>query len=186
MKVAHETGEPPGEPTGAAGNLALAELESEGVFKADIDSPTHQGLVELESENKPVTTAIVQTETAAAGDLVLGAGVAQETSEPPGEPPDVAGSLESVEFESEEKSAISQFVKTETVAAMDLVLGAGEVQETGEPPGELGEDKEGQELMCGPPGGGARRASGLAFRRRRVFGVGRVGVRGQVGDLPDR
>ena len=77
--MAQETGEPSGEPTGAAGNLALVELESEGVFKADIDSPTHLGLVELESENKSVATAIVQTETAAAGDLVLGAGVALKT-----------------------------------------------------------------------------------------------------------
>ena len=168
-RVAQETGKPPGEPPDGAGSL-----ESD----------------ELESENKLSTSPIAKTEIAAAGDLVLGAREAQETGEsqgePPGEPPGGAGSLESVEFESEEKSAISQFVKAETVAAMDLVLGAGEVQETGEPPGELGEDKAGQELTCGPPGGGARRASGRAFRRRRVFGVGRVGVRGQVGDLPDR
>ena len=34
----------------------------------------------MESENESVTTAILQTETPAAGDLVLGAGVAQETN----------------------------------------------------------------------------------------------------------
>ena len=77
--MAHETGEPPGEPPGGTVDLALVELESEEVFKADVDSPTHLGLVELESENKPVTTAVVQTVTAAAEDMVLGAGVAQET-----------------------------------------------------------------------------------------------------------
>ena len=39
--------------------------------------PTHLAPVELESEDKSVTTAIVQTETAATGCLVLGAGVAK-------------------------------------------------------------------------------------------------------------
>ena len=84
--------------------------------------------VEFESEDKSATSQIVKTETAAAADLVLGSGVDQETGEPPGEPPDGAGALESVELESEDKSAISQIVKMETVAAVDLVLGDGEAQ----------------------------------------------------------
>ena len=50
-------------------------MESKEASKADIDSPTHLGLVELESENNSVNTAIVQAETAAAGDLVLGPGL---------------------------------------------------------------------------------------------------------------
>ena len=94
--------EPPGEPPGGAGALESVELESEEAFKADIASPAHLGPVELVSENKPVTTAIVLTEMAAAGDLVLGAGVAQESSGPPGEPPGGAGALALVELESEE------------------------------------------------------------------------------------
>ena len=52
----------------------MVELGSEGVFKADIDSSTHLGPFELVFENKSVTTAIVQTETASAMDLVLRAG----------------------------------------------------------------------------------------------------------------
>ena len=64
--MAQETGEPPGEPPGGVGALALVELESEG---------------------KWVTTVVMQTETAAAGDLVLRVGVAQETGEPPDGPP---------------------------------------------------------------------------------------------------
>ena len=55
----------------------------------------------------------------------MGDGVAQETGEPPGEHPDGAGSLESVELESEDKSATFQYVKTEIAATGDLVLGAG-------------------------------------------------------------
>ena len=61
--------------------------------------------VELESEDRSATCQIVKTETAAAVDLVLGIGVDQETGEPPGEPPDGAGALESVELESEDKPA---------------------------------------------------------------------------------
>ena len=49
-----------------------------------------------------MTTAVVQTETTAAGDLVLGAGMAQKTGEPPGEPPGGVGALALVELESEE------------------------------------------------------------------------------------
>ena len=51
----------------------------------------------------------------------MGAGVVQKTGEPPGEPPDGAGSLDFVELESEDKSAISQIVKTEMVVAGVLV-----------------------------------------------------------------
>ena len=78
----------------------MVELGSEGVFKADIDSPAHLGPFEMESEYKSVTNAVVQMETVAAGDLVLGAGMAQETSKPPGG----AGVSESVELESEKRS----------------------------------------------------------------------------------
>ena len=56
----------------------MVELESEEVFEEDIDSSTHLRPVELLSENKSVATAIVQTETAAAGNLVMGVGMAQE------------------------------------------------------------------------------------------------------------
>ena len=64
-----------------------------------------------------MTTSVVQTETAAAGELVLRVGVAQETGKPPkeppgvppgvppGEPPGGAVALESVELESEDKPA---------------------------------------------------------------------------------
>ena len=41
-------------------------------------------------------------------------------------------------MESEDKSATSQIVKTETAAAVDLVLGIGIDQETGEPPDGAG------------------------------------------------
>ena len=50
-------GEPPGEPLGGAGALESAELAS---------------------EDKSATTGVVKAETAAAGDLVLWAGVAEE------------------------------------------------------------------------------------------------------------
>ena len=102
--VAQETGEPPGEHRGGAGTLALVELESEEFFKADIASPTHLGLVELESESKSGTTAVVQTATAAAEDPVLVAGVDKETDEPPGEPPDGTLDLALVELETEKFS----------------------------------------------------------------------------------
>ena len=69
--------------------MALVDFGSEDFFKAGIASPTHLGPVELVSENKSVNTAVVQTETAAAGDLVLGAG---EAGEPPGAPPGWEGS----------------------------------------------------------------------------------------------
>ena len=62
----------------------MLELESEEVFEENIHSSTYLRPVELVSENKSVATAIVQTETAAAGDLVLGAGGGQETGEPLG------------------------------------------------------------------------------------------------------
>ena len=124
----------PGEPPGGAGALALVELDSEEVFKADIDSPAHSGPVELESENKSVTTAILQTETTAAGDLVLGAGVAQETGEspgePPGEPPGGAGALESVELQSADNLA--------TTAPPGEPPGSPPGESLGEPPGGAG------------------------------------------------
>ena len=80
----------------------MVELESEEVCKANIDSPAHSGPVELEFENNSVTTSVVQTETAAARDLVLGAGMAQETGEPLVEPPGGAGDFLLVKSESEE------------------------------------------------------------------------------------
>ena len=70
-------GVPPGEPPGGAGALESVELECEVVFKADIHSPTHFGPVELKTEKKSVTTAVVQTETAAAEVQVLRVGVVQ-------------------------------------------------------------------------------------------------------------
>ena len=82
----------------------MLELESEEVSKVDTDNYSARGQVELVSENKSMTTAIVQTETAAAGDLVLGAGVAQETGEHPGETPFAAGALALVELEFEKVS----------------------------------------------------------------------------------
>ena len=57
--------------------------------------------------------------------------MAQETSESPSG----AGALSSVESESEDKSAMTGVVKTETAAAEDLVLRAELVKETGESPG---------------------------------------------------
>ena len=62
----------------------MVELETEEVNKADTDSPTHLGPVELVFENNSVNNAAVQMETAAPGNLVLGNGVAQETGETPG------------------------------------------------------------------------------------------------------
>ena len=87
-----------GKPSGGAGALALVELESEKSFKAATDNPDALGQVELVSEKKPMTTAIVQTETAAARDLALGAGMAQETGEHQGETPGAAGALALVEL----------------------------------------------------------------------------------------
>ena len=96
----------------------------------------------MESEDKSVTSAVVQTETAVAGDLALGAGVSQKT----GNPPCGAGASALVELESEEismvdtdnpsalgkvgmvsdiKSMTTAMVQTETPAAGDLVLGTG-------------------------------------------------------------
>ena len=92
--MAHKTGEP----RGGAGDLALVDLEFEEVFKADIDSQTHLEPVELVSVNKSVAAAIVQPETAAVGDLVLGAVGAQETGVPPGG----AGALALVELETKD------------------------------------------------------------------------------------
>ena len=101
---------------------------------ADIDRPAHLGPVELWSENKSVTIAFVQTETAAAGDLVLGAGLAQERGElpgePSGEPPGGAGALESVELESEDNSA--------TTDRPGEPPGGPPGEPTGEPPGGAG------------------------------------------------
>ena len=58
--------------------------------------------VELESEKKSATTAVVKEAMAAAGVLVLVARVAQKTGEPPGEPSGGARALALLEFESEE------------------------------------------------------------------------------------
>ena len=62
----------------------------------------------------------MKTETAATEDLVLGAGVVQETGGSPGG----AGALASVELESADKSEATGIVKAET-ATEDQVLGAG-------------------------------------------------------------
>ena len=86
---------------GGAGVLALVKFESEEFFEADIDSPSHVRPVELVSENKSVATAIVQTETVAAGDLVLMAsapGPGDPPDGPRGEPPGGAGALALVEL----------------------------------------------------------------------------------------
>ena len=79
----------------------------------------------------------------------MGTGVAQETGGPPGELPGDAGALESFDYESENKPATTEVVKTETAAAGDLELGSGVADGTGEHPGK-------------PP------------ERHRVIGVGRV------------
>ena len=67
-------------------------------FQGGHRQPSAIEAVELESEDKSVTTAIVQAESAAAGDLALGAGVSQKTGNPP------CGAVASalVELESEE------------------------------------------------------------------------------------
>ena len=76
-------------------------------------------------------TAIVQTETAAAGDQVLGAGVAHETGETTGGPPGGAGAFalvdleEPVELVSENNSVTTVIVQAETAAAGVLAWGAG-------------------------------------------------------------
>ena len=57
--------------------------------------------VELEFKDTSATTGVVEAESAAAENLVLGAGVAQETGRPLGG----ARALASVELESEVKSA---------------------------------------------------------------------------------
>ena len=67
--VAQEMDGPTGEPSGGAGASVLVEVETEEVFKTDIDSRMYFGLVEFESENKSGTTAIIKLETDAAGDL---------------------------------------------------------------------------------------------------------------------
>ena len=43
----------------------MVELESEEVFKAEIDSPTHLGPVELVFEDKSATTGGVKTDVKA-------------------------------------------------------------------------------------------------------------------------
>ena len=65
------------------------------------------------------------------------------TGEPPGEPLGGAGALESAELASEDKSAITEIVRTETAAAGDLVLGARVAEE---------EEREVAGRRCGDSG----------------------------------
>ena len=83
------------------------------------------GVDPIEIRDKSATREFVESETAAAVDLVLGAGVAQETGGPKGD----TGALASVELESKGKSATNGVVKTEAAAFEGLVLGAEVVQE---------------------------------------------------------
>ena len=123
----------------------------------------------------------------AAEDLVLRAGVAQE----PGGPPGGTGAFASAELESEDKSATTGIIKSEVAKV---------AQEINEPPGGVralasvtfeSEDKSTTpEILKTETAAGENLVLGAEVAQETGelwgFGVGRVAVRGQVGDPSGR
>ena len=81
----------------------------------DQDTTGEPESVESESVDKSGSAEIIKSETAAAGDLVLGAGVAQKTGEPPGaKDQETTGEPASFKLESADKSANTEIVTTKS------------------------------------------------------------------------